>query len=78
MGKPEMEKEKRIRDFKPYQINAEVVKYAKKDFIFMHCLSAYCGEEATPEIGYRPHSVIFDEAENRLHVQKAILAMILG
>ena len=78
MGKPEMEKEKRLRDFRPYQINAEVVKHAKDDYIFMHCLPAYWGEEATEDIAYGPHSVIFDEAENRLHAQKAILALILG
>ena len=78
MGKPEMEKEKRLRDFRPYQINAEVVKHAKDDYIFMHCLPAYWGEEATEDIAYGPHSVIFDEAENRLHAQKAVLALILG
>ena len=78
MGKPEMEKEKRLRDFRPYQVNSEVVKHAKDDYIFMHCLPAYWGEEATKDIAYGPHSVIFDEAENRLHAQKAILALLLG
>lgn len=78
MGKPEMEKEKRLKDFRPYQINAEVVRHAKDDYIFMHCLPAYWGEEATEDIAYGPHSVIFDEAENRLHTQKAILALILA
>jgi len=78
MGKPEMEKEKRLKDFRPYQINAEVVKHAKEDFIFMHCLPAYWGNEATEDIAYGPHSVIFDQAENRLHAQKAILALILA
>ena len=68
------EKEKKLRDFKGFQINGGLMKHADKDYIFMHCLPAHRGEEVSGEIIDGPHSIIFDEAENRLHVQKAILA----
>ena len=64
--------------FKPYQVNAALMKHAKPDALFMHCLPAHRGEEVTDEVIDGPHSVVFDEAENRLHAQKAVLAWCLG
>ena len=64
--------------FLPYQVNAALMKYAKPDALFMHCLPAHRGEEVTDEVIDGPHSVVFDEAENRLHAQKAVLAWCLG
>jgi ornithine carbamoyltransferase len=64
--------------FMPYQVNAELMKLAKPDALFMHCLPAHRGEEVTDEVIDGPHSVVFDEAENRLHAQKAVLAWCLG
>jgi ornithine carbamoyltransferase len=72
------EKEKRIRDFSPYQVNEKVVKIAKPDFIFMHCLPGYRGEEMTDEIIEGPHSAVWDQAENRMHTEKAVLALFVG
>jgi ornithine carbamoyltransferase len=63
---------------KPYQVNERLIAGAAKDAIFMHCLPAHRGEEVTDEIMDGPHSVVFDEAENRLHAQKAILVWALG
>ena len=62
---------------KPYQVDAGLMKLAKPDAIFMHCLPAHRGEEVTAEVIDGPQSVVFDEAENRLHVQKSILAFCL-
>jgi ornithine carbamoyltransferase len=78
MGAAEKEKEKRIRDFGPYQINEKVVEVAKPDFIFMHCLPGYRGEEMTDGIIEGPHSAVWDQAENRMHTEKAILALVVG
>ena len=63
---------------KSYQVNATLMSVAQKDAIFMHCLPAHRGEEVTDEIIDGPCSVVFDEAENRLHAQKGILAWCLG
>jgi ornithine carbamoyltransferase len=63
---------------KPYQVDARLMKLARPDAIFMHCLPAHRGEEVTAEVIDGPQSVVFDEAENRLHVQKGILLWCLG
>ena len=68
---------KRHNLLKPYQVNARLMGHAKKDAIFMHCLPAHRGEEVTDDVIDGPRSVVFDEAENRLHAQKAILAWCL-
>ena len=72
------DKEKRIKIFKKYQVNQKLMKYAKKDAIFMHCLPAHRGEEVTADVIDGPQSVVFQEAENRLHVQKALLVHLLS
>jgi ornithine carbamoyltransferase len=69
---------KRQHLLKPYQVNAALMKRARKDAIFMHCLPAHRGEEVTDEVIDGAQSVVFDEAENRLHAQKAILAWALS
>lgn len=76
MGK-EQEQQERINALKPYQVNAEVCKVAKADYIFLHCLPAHRGEEVTADIIDGPNSVVFDEAENRLHAQKALLKALM-
>lgn len=74
----EAETSKRIKEFKGYQINKDLVKSAHKDYIFMHCLPAHRGMEVTADIIDGKHSVIFDQAENRLHAQKAVLLKLLA
>jgi ornithine carbamoyltransferase len=74
----ESEKEKRAKIFMPYQVNAELFKVAKPDAIYMHCLPAYRGYEVSAEIIDGERSVVFDEAENRLHAQKAVLVKLMG
>ncbi len=74
----ESEKEERIKVFMPYQVNSELMSYAKDDAIFLHCLPAYRGYEVTAEVIDGKQSVIFDEAENRLHAQKAVMAALMG
>ncbi|HOW42649.1 MAG TPA: ornithine carbamoyltransferase [Candidatus Omnitrophota bacterium] len=73
----ESEFKKRLRVFKTYQINARLVSLAKKTCLVMHCLPAHRGDEITDEVIDGKHSVVFDQAENRLHVQKAVLVKLL-
>jgi ornithine carbamoyltransferase len=77
MGQEE-EQQKRMKIFTPYQVNEKLCSYAKKDYLFLHCLPAHRGEEVTAEILDGKHSVVFDEAENRLHAQKAIMKLLMG
>ena len=70
--------ENRHNLLKPYQVNEALMKYAKQDALFMHCLPAHRNEEVTDAIMDGPHSVVFDEAENRIHAQKAILLSCFG
>jgi len=70
--------ERRHNLLKPYQVNARLMKKAKPEAIFMHCLPAHRGDEVTDEVIDGPQSVVFDEAENRLHAQKGILAWCLN
>jgi ornithine carbamoyltransferase len=78
MHDPQSARERRHNQLRPYQVNAELMRHAKPDALFMHCLPAHRGEEATSEVMDGPNSVIFDEAENRLHVQKGVLRWCLG
>jgi ornithine carbamoyltransferase len=78
MGGPEKTKEQRIIDFQPFQITPKVMERAKADAIFMHCLPAYRGEEMTEEVIEGSQSVVFDEAENRLHTEKAVVYLVLA
>ncbi len=73
----ESEQEERKKVFKNFQINKKVLKQAKKDAIVMHCLPAHRGEEIAADVIDGPHSVVIDQAENRLHVQKAILEILI-
>lgn len=73
----EAESQERKRIFKNYQINEKLLREAKKDAIVMHCLPAHRGEEITADVIDGPQSVVIDEAENRLHVQKAVLEILL-
>jgi len=68
----------RIRAFRSYQVNAALMARAKPDALFMHCLPAHRGDEVTDEVVDGPQSVVFHQAENRLHAQKALLALLLG
>ncbi len=74
----ESEKEARARIFAPYQVNGRLMAQAGKGAIFMHCLPAHRGDEVTDEVIDAPYSVVYDEAENRLHAQKAILIALMG
>lgn len=77
MGQEE-ERERRVAAFQAYQVNEKLLQAAKPDVVFLHCLPAHRGEEVTAEVIDGPHSIVFDEAENRLHVQKAIMALLMG
>jgi ornithine carbamoyltransferase len=74
----EAEAEERARIFSPYQINEALVAEAKPDVIAMHCLPAHRGQEITDGVCDGPHSVLWDQAENRMHAQKAILVKLLA
>lgn len=74
----EAEKAERLRLMQPYQVNADLMKLAKPDAYFMHCLPAHPGEEVSLEVLEGPRSIVFDQAENRLHVQKAILSHLVA
>ncbi|SDE33044.1 ornithine carbamoyltransferase [Rhodobacter capsulatus] len=78
MHDPESAKERRHNQLRPYQVNEALMAKAKPDALFMHCLPAHRNDEATSAVMDGPHSVIFDEAENRLHAQKAIMRWALG
>ncbi|MBA83672.1 ornithine carbamoyltransferase [Thalassobius sp. S69A] len=78
MHDPQSARERRHNQLRPYQVNDALMRHAKDDALFMHCLPAHRDEEATSAIMDGPHSVIFDEAENRLHAQKAVMRWCLG
>jgi len=73
----EAESVEREKVFAPYQVNAKVMTLAKKDAVFMHCLPAHRGYEVTDEVMDAPNSIVFEQAENRLHVQKAIMITLM-
>jgi ornithine carbamoyltransferase len=73
----EVEREERMRHFRGYQVNQDLIDRAKKDVLVMHCLPAHRGEEITAEVIDGAHSVVIDEAENRLHVQKAVMELLM-
>ena len=73
----EAEKEERKKIFRGYQVNKEMLARARKDAIVMHCLPAHRGEEITDDVIDGPHSVVIDQAENRLHVQKAVMEILI-
>jgi len=77
MGQEE-EQSKRAVAFALYQVDAELMARAAAHAVFLHCLPAHRGEEVTAEVIDGPQSVVWDEAENRLHVQKAIMAVLMG
>jgi len=76
MGK-EKERKRRLKAFRKFQVNSELMKLAKKDAMVMHCLPAHRGEEITDDVLDSSQSIVIDQAENRLHVQKAILVKLL-
>jgi len=76
MGK-DKEHDDRVKVFKPYQVNEKLVSQAQDDCIVMHCLPAHRGEEITDEVVDGPHSVVLDQAENRNHAQKALMALLM-
>jgi ornithine carbamoyltransferase len=76
MGQEDEQKEREMV-FAPYQVNSELVNLAKPDVIVLHCLPAHRGEEITADVLEGPHAFVFDQAENRLHAQKAVLALLL-
>ncbi len=74
----ESEAVERLRDLEPYRIDASLLGVAAPEAFVLHCLPAHPGEEITADVLYGDRSAIWDEAENRLHVQKALLALLLG
>jgi ornithine carbamoyltransferase len=73
----ESDKQKRFNDFKDFRLDRDLLEKAKPECVVMHCLPAHRGEEITDEVLDGPHSIVFDQAENRLHMQKAILLKLL-
>jgi len=73
----EKQRDQRLRDFQPFQLNGAIISKAPKDSVIMHCMPAHRGEEITDEVMEHPRSVVFDQAENRLHTQKALLYLLL-
>jgi ornithine carbamoyltransferase len=73
----EEERDRRLRDLEPYRLDGSLVELAATEAIVLHCLPAHPGEEIAPDVIYGHHSAVWDEAENRLHVQKALLALLL-
>jgi len=73
----EAEKKERMKKFQPYQVRRKLIEKAREDVIVMHCLPAHRGDEITDEVIDGPHSAVWDEAENRLHVQKAIMSLLM-
>ncbi|MDO8886115.1 ornithine carbamoyltransferase [Candidatus Oleimmundimicrobium sp.] len=74
----ESESEERKKTFLPYQVNSVLLSLAKPDALIMHCLPAHRGEEITGEVMESPNCVVFDQAENRMHAQKALLSLLIG
>ena len=74
----DLDHDERLDALEPYQVNADLMALAAPDALFLHCLPAHRGEEVTDEVLDGPQSVIWDEAENRIHAQKAILAWCFG
>jgi ornithine carbamoyltransferase len=75
---PESETAERAKIFAPYQVNSQLLRRAMPEAVFLHCLPAHRGAEVTDGVMDSPRSIVFDQAENRLHVQKAILLMLLS
>ena len=73
----EQERERRLRDLTGYRVDADLLQFAGADAIVLHCLPAHYGEEITEDVLYGPQSAVWDEAENRLHSQKALLALVV-
>jgi ornithine carbamoyltransferase len=74
----EKEQEDRKAAFKGYTVTPELMRAARPDAVFMHCLPAHRGEEVAAEVIDGPQSIVFEQAENRLHVQKAVLMLLMG
>ena len=73
----ETEKSQRLKDFKNYQLNQALVKLAKPEALVMHCLPAHVGEEISEDVFEGPHSVVFDQAENKMHLHQALLEKLI-